>query len=236
MRHIRLFLFVQLLFILVSQLSACGLFGANDANAYKATKSVAPIAVPQQLKLPQGEHTLVVPEVNAVVDTLTDDIELPPQIVKLADIEKKVAEENAKADAGVESSNNPDSGGVLRQPLKSQATKNELGSSLLIVDASLGKVWPNMAPALKELGFNVDDANRGDQVFTIVKELPTFEEKELELGEEEQRVQESFQIHLKSLDDKTQITVHNKYGKLDGSALADHLLLQIQERIENPDK
>jgi len=226
MRHIRLVLFVLLFIIPVLLISACGLFGANDTNSYKKTKSVEAITVPQQLKLPRGEYTLTVPEVRADAEPLTGDIQLPPQLVALADIEKKVANESAVVESGA----------GLRQSLKSHATKNQEGTSLLIVDAGVDKVWPNMAPALKELGFDIDDANRGSQIFAIVKELPTLEieEKKVDPGEEKQIIKEAYQIHLKGLEDKTQITVHNKYGKLEGSALADHLLFQIQERIENP--
>jgi len=45
-----------------------------------------------------------------------------------------------------------------------------------------------------------------------------------------------YQIHVKSQGEKTEITVHNKLGQIEGSGLADHLLLQIKELMENPKK
>ncbi|NOZ52547.1 MAG: outer membrane protein assembly factor BamC [Gammaproteobacteria bacterium] len=229
MRHIYLFLFIPLLSVLILLLSACGLLGTSDPYSYKTTKSVDAITVPQHLKRPEGEHTLIIPDAKTDVEGLID-LELPPEIVTLSDIEKKVEAENTEKP--------PESPALTRQTLMSRATKDIDGNSLLIVEADMDKVWPNMVPALKELGFDIEDASRGNQVIVIVKELPTLaiEEKKIDPGEERQIVKETYQIHLKALGDETQITVHNKYGKREGSGLADHLLLQIQERIENPNE
>ena len=75
-------------------------------------------------------------------------------------------------------------------------------------------------------------------LYEISRDLPTlkYSDEPVHPGDEEPEVREEYQIHLKPEEGKTQITVHNKFGQVEGSGLADHLLLQIKELMENPEK
>ena len=87
------------------------------------------------------------------------------------------------------------------------------------------------------MGFTIDDSSRGGQFYTISKELVTVNiEEQVHPGDEKPPLKEEYQIHLKQMDEKTRITVHNKFGELEGSGLSDHLLLQIMEILKNPVK
>jgi uncharacterized lipoprotein len=107
---------------------------------------------------------------------------------------------------------------------------------MLLVDGNFDMVWPVVGPALQELGFTIDDSSRGNQMYMISKELITvnIDDKPVHPGDEKPPVILEYQIHMKEVDKKTQITVHNKDGVLEGSGLTDHLLLQIREILANP--
>jgi len=53
-------------------------------------------------------------------------------------------------------------------------------------------------------------------------------------GDKKPDVKEEYQIQVKESGENTLLSVRNKFGQPDGSGLADHLLLQIKEILENP--
>lgn len=118
--------------------------------------------------------------------------------------------------------------------LEAETTATPEGTKILIVKADFEKAWPVVGNALLALGFNIEDSSKGSGVYSIEKVLPVveFEKKNPHPGDETEDIKEEFQIHLKEIDNSTQLTVHNKYGKLEGSGLADHLLLQIKNVIK----
>ncbi|MGD8570665.1 MAG: outer membrane protein assembly factor BamC, partial [Gammaproteobacteria bacterium] len=154
------------------------------------------------------------------------------QLAPQAATEKSGAEQAAAGSAKTQTTET----GKPIEGVTSRLTRNADGDSLLLVDAGFDKVWPLLEPALKELGFTIDDSSRGAQVITVSKVLPTvrFDEQAPHPADEEPEVKEEYQIHLETADDKTRVTVHNKFGTLESSGLSEHLLLQISEIIKNP--
>ena len=189
-------------------------------------------------------------------------LEQPPQIVSSVDLQAALgegADKKAQAQQDAQAVGAPDSGDAnsnkaaqeqtvdgkaalsvadgskqQKQTLNAQTTATPDGTKILLVKADFEKTWPVVGSALVELGFDIEDSSKGNGVYSIVKVLPVveFEKKNPHPGDETEDIKEEFQIHLKEVDKNTELTVHNKYGKLEGSGLADHLLLQIESVIK----
>jgi uncharacterized lipoprotein len=229
---------------LIVLLAGCGLFRGKDEYAYRNAKSEKPLQIPQGLHAPpETSQYEIPPGANDGPDADPEGLEQPPQIVKSVDLsEAQLAQEAAKNKAGTEqgaagtAKTSATKAGEPIEGVTSRLTRNADGDSVLLVDADFDRVWPLLEPALKELGFTIDDSSRGAQVITVSKVLPTvrFEEQAPHPADEEPEVKEEYQIHLETADDKTRVTVHNKFGTLESSGLSEHLLLQISEIIKNP--
>ena len=216
---------------LVGSISACGLFGGKDEQAYKNAPSEKPLEIPEGLNKPEGIQRLDIPSAGTETSADPEELEKPPKIVKSVDLAELEAEDTSTAkESKTAQAETPPKG------VSSVLTHNEDGASLLLVDAGFERVWPLVGPALEELGFTIDDSSKGAQIYTISKKLPVvkFEDKPTHPGDEEPDVKEEYQIHLNSDEDKTRIAVHNKFGTLESSGLSEHLLLQLKEIIANP--
>jgi uncharacterized lipoprotein len=240
--------FTRLFFFLAvtSVAGGCGMFSDKDEYAYRNAKSIKTIEMPPGLVMANASDQLSIPEQSTTTSSSEKELEIPPAIITSVDLKelddnrasKPVADKN-KAEKGAK--NSLDTAEVITNkttPPKIIVTKNGDGDSMLLAEGNFDFVWPLVKPALVELGFNIDDNSRGNQLYSISKNLPTFDafDKTPHPGDEKPEVKEEYQIHVKPADGKTQITVHNKLGQLDGSGLADHLLLQIKEIIEKPKK
>ena len=234
--------------------SGCGSTSEEKKHAYRNAKSIKPIELPPGLEMSHSKESLEIPEQVATEIASVDELEQPPRIVEsvdLAMLDDNNAKPAAKASnktttkekkSSAKGDDETDSAVAEQKntsgPLKITANKNIDGNSLLIVDSDFDQVWPRVKPALIELGFTIDDASRGGQLYEISKVLPTLNvsDKPIHPGDVEPEVKEEYQIHVKSAGEKTEIMVHNKFGQVEGSGLADHLLLQIKELMENPEK
>lgn len=226
---------IFIVFLLVSLLTACNMFRSNKEYAYLNAESTKSLEIPEGLSAPKSTQPLEVPDIKVDTIDLTNDLVQPPLVDKSVDL--SVIEDN---EAKKESSSpvTTDEKTVKEQPLRvalvARPQRTPEGDSILLVDADIDTVWPAVAPALEELGFTIDDASRGGQIYTISKELTTVNIEPVHPGDEKPPLKEEYQIHLKQVDEKTRISVHNKYGELEGSGLSDHLLLQIEGILENP--
>jgi len=223
-----------LLSFFATVLIACGSTGNNKEYEYLNARISKPLVMPDGLSPPRGTQVVLVPNVPVDTVDLTDDLVLPPQIVKSVDLAEL---ESAKSKSASASRPQTAKGSEpVPVALLSKQTTTPDGDSMLLVDGKFDDVWPAVAPAVKELGFTIDDASRGAQIYTITKEVITVNIEPVHPGDEKPPTMQEYQLHLKQAGDKTQITVHNKYGELERSGLSDHLLLQIQEILANPVK
>jgi len=224
--------------VAVGLTASCGMFGGEDKHAYRNAESIKPIEMPPGLVMRNSKESLQIPEQTSGKLVSVEELEQPPVIVKSVDL--KVLDDASDTTSAVTATGNesPDSSKTKSSSLKISATKDENGDSLLLVDEVFDTVWPLVKPALIELGFTIDDASRGTEIYAISKVLPTLDVsgKPVHPGDVKEEVKEEYQIHVKPSGEKTNITVHNKLGQLEGSGLADHFLLQIKEIMENPKK
>jgi uncharacterized lipoprotein len=212
------------------------MFADEDMHAYRNAKSIKPIEMPPGLVLQNSQESLLIPDQTSGKLASAEELEQPPVIVTSVDL-KVLDDEGETKSVTAESSKNAESK-TKNTSLKISATKDDNGDSLLLVDGEFDKVWSLVKPALIELGFTIDDASRGNELYAISKELPTLDVsgKAIHPGDVKPEVKEEYQIHVKPSGEKTKISVHNNLGQLEGSGLADHLLLQIKEIMENPKK
>ena len=224
--------------VAVGLTASCSMFGSEDRHAYRNAESIKPIEMPPGLVMRNSKESLQIPEQTSDKLVSAEELEQPPVIATSVDL--KVLDDASDTASAVTATGNesPDSSKTKSSSLKISATKDENGDSLLLVDEVFDTVWPLVKPALIELGFTIDDASRGTEIYAISKVLPTLDVsgKPVHPGDVKEEVKEEYQIHVKPSGEKTNITVHNKLGQLEGSGLADHFLLQIKEIMENPKK
>jgi len=226
------FIRIMLVLLFAAVLVACGSTGNNKEYEYLNAKMTKPLKMPEGFAPPRGTQVVLVPNVPVNTVDLTDDLVEPPQIVKSVDLaELDSGKPNSASASASQSAKGSEPAQVA---LLSKQTTTPEGESVLLVDGKFDVVWPAVAPAVKELGFTIDDASRGAQIYTITKEVVTVNIEPVHPGDEKPPTMQEYQLHLKQAGDKTQITVHNKYGELERSGLSDHLLLQIQELLANP--
>jgi uncharacterized lipoprotein len=209
---------------------SCGV-SEERKNAYRNAESIEPIEMPAGLKMTQGKESLVIPKQTATKLASVDELELPPKIVDSATLD--VLDDDSSSS---ENKENEKQKQAKVKPVSVNVTRNSNGDSILLVDSEFDHVWPLVKPALVELGFTIDDSSRGTEMYVISKDLPELRvtDEPIHPGDVEEEVKEEYQIHVKPAGEQTQITVHNKLGQLEGSGLAEHLLLQIKQVMENP--
>ena len=233
-------------------IGGCGSTSEKQKHAYRNAPSIKPIEMPAGLELAHSQESLEIPMQVAKEIAPVDELEKPPRIIESVDLSilddnNAKPSTNSEKDSKVKSASDKvddeaDGNGkeqkITNGPLKIADGKNEDGDSILVVESDFDQVWPRVKPALIELGFTIDDASRGGQLYEISKLLPTLNvlDKPVHPGDVEPDVKEEYQIHVKSAGEKTEIMVRNKFGQVEGSGLADHLLLQIKELMENPKK
>lgn len=227
--RMRVWVFPAIL-VLSSLTTACSMT-EEQKHAYRNAESIKPIEMPPGMKMTQSKESLAIPEQKETKLASVDELEKPPRIVEDINLDELDDEpsETKKSDKAKSEKTEIKAVSVT-------ATRNAKGDSILLVNDVFDKVWPLVKPALLEMGFKIDDSSRGTEMYVISRKLPTLNlsDKPVHPGDEEPEVKEEFQIHVKPKGEQTQITVHNKLGQLEGSGLADHLLLQIKEIMENP--
>ena len=98
--------------------------------------------------------------------------------------------------------------------------------TVIIAKAEFDKVWRRTHLALEALGFVVEDHNRASRIFHVYNDLPSgYTEEELKADDRKSAtVREEYWIHVQPRDDNTHVSVRNRSGQVDASAVARHLL------------
>lgn len=223
-------LIALILLLLAGANVACSI-SEEQKHAYRNAESIKPISMPSGLELAQSRESLAIPEQTKTKLASVDELEIPPRIVDSVSLDI-LDDETAKAEKTA--SEKPVQASL--KPVSVSVTRDDKGDSMLLVDGKFDQVWPLVKPALIELGFKIDDSSRGSEMYVISKELKEVRpfDEPIHPGDQEEPVKEEYQIHVKPSGEQTRITVHNKLGQLEGSGLADHLLLQMKQVMENP--
>lgn len=114
-------------------------------------------------------------------------------------------------------------------PLKGLEASIGLDSNehtVIIAKADFDKVWRRTHLALEALGLVIEDRNRANRIFHVYNDLPSGYTQE-ELDEDNRKsatVREEYWIHVQPSDESTHISVRNRAGQVDESAVARHLL------------
>ena len=117
--------------------------------------------------------------------------------------------------------------------LNVRAARNTDGYDLLVVEAKFDDVWDRVGESLKSIGFVVEDSNRGEGIYAIhqVIHKKLTEEEEFLRPRFDKGLREEYQVHVEDRDEQSRITVRNTSGKIDDSALAKHLLVQLKANL-----
>ena len=232
------YFFTVLVIYLVFGVTGCSLFSSSKPEPYQLAENTSPLQIPNDLSVPSSQQKLALPDTSGTGLANVRELEFPPQI----EVSEKGEEDASKTP---EESGHPEDDG-FKVPKRSASVKvetvyfvtnmikNEDGISILKVDGAFLEVWPRVGDAVKELGFDIDDSNVGDQLYSISKLLPTvkFDDKEKLPGEKQDPdVREIYQIHVEEDQLQTDVTVRDKNGKPDASGVASHLLVQIQDLL-----
>ena len=231
----RCFAWLNIIFLLAA-LNGCSLFSGNDPYAYRHAKTGKPLVIPDGLVKPPDNPENDVPQSTQKTIGKIEELEQPPEIINEVDLSELQMSNLAKKSTDSKTTNKQQSSPA--QALSIKMLKDSEGDSMLNVKQKFDIVWPLVKPALEELGFNIDDASRGRELYAISRVLPNLnadiDGKPVHPADKKPDVKEEYQIHVKEMGENTFLTVHNKFGQPDGSGLAEHLLLQIKELLENP--
>ncbi len=210
-------------------LSACS-SSEERPPLYLDSQDLAPLKYPEALRTPSVTPLLEVPAITQDNGLWGKALEAPPEFVGAEDqVDLDEVPVPAPSSAAV----------TAMTSLQSEISIDPDSNQILTVQADLDDVFPRIDPAAKRLGFQIDDSSRGLQSVSIYREIddlalasnpndPTLRSPNAEKRREE------YQIQLKVSGKQTEISIRNKDGKPDGSALAQHLLVQLQYELGHP--
>ena len=210
-------------------LNACS-SSKEKPPVYLQSEDLAPLKYPDKLRTPKSTPLLAVPPLTHDNGLWGKALEAPPVFAEGADqvdLDEVPVVAQSKSDT------------LAMAKLSSDIKADPEGNQTLIVAADLDEVWPPIDPAVKRLGFDIDDSSRGLLTVTIFREIdelalePDPDDPTLRSPDAE-KLREEYQIKLKVDGAQTLLSIHNKDGKLDGSALARHLLVQLQFELAHP--
>jgi uncharacterized lipoprotein len=218
------------LLLLIFVLSACGTNEKRE-TAYRDAQTMPKIQVPDDLVQPVERQSIMdVPE-DLDSGEIPKNLEMPPVMAGVdvgEDAEKTTVDsEDEETAAAVQK----------KKTLKSEIIFKSDNTQLLAVKSDIDTVWPLVAKAIKKLGFTIDDSNRGKFYYSISREferMPTIQDptKPVEMGLETPK--EEHMIYVEPGQEKTEITVRNLKSEIEGNVLANQLLQQIKNYIEEP--
>lgn len=239
-----------------------GLFGCSSTDEepdrpYLRSETLPPLKIPEGLRTPKGTHSMAIPYTSAVTEVPIKDLEIPPNIkgvepsieADLAEAEIPLSMPKSIPKSILKTKSQNDTL-VDKSPLPSRIQANDDGIDQLIVSAEMDKVWPRIAGAVKRLGFLIEERSRGNQVYMIYRDVTPLEDfavsdvakikedfarpPEMVKSTLDTQSREDYQIKVVPDSSQTTVTIRNKNGELDGSALARHLLVQLKYDLENP--
>lgn len=214
---------IAILSLLLSLLPACGLFENEHQWDYLKSESAPPLKVPGDLQQPQEDPSYSVPDTNVTGTTdikELEKLEVPPPFDETRHAQLDISDESEKKETD-------------DTRLNVHTARNTEGYDLLVVEADFDKTWDKVGTVVVEMGFKIEDKSRGEGVYNIyqpINKVMTEEEKFLR-PRFDKGLREAYQLYLEDRDNQTRITVRNTAGKVDDSALAKHLLVQLQARL-----
>ena len=218
------------LLLLIFMLNACGTNEKRD-TAYRDAQTMPKLKVPEDLAQPVERQSIMdVPE-GLDSGEIPKDLESPPVVAGL-DVEENA--DKTTLDSEDEETATDDQ---KKKTLKSEIIFKSDNTQLLAVKSDIDAVWPLVAKAIKKLGFTIDDSNRGKFYYSISREferMPTIPDptKPVEMGLETPK--EEHMIYVEPGQENTEITVRNLKSEIEGNVLANQLLQQIKNYIEEP--
>ena len=206
--------------------SGCGVFSHKHDRDYLKSSSITPITIPKGDEQPAVNHEYDIPK---------SPVSPEKNVAKLEVLEKPPAfDASAAENEGLLESGKPKT--VNADALSVREARNTEGYSLLVIEAKFDRAWDSVGTALKNMGFKIDDSDRGDGIYSIyqvINRVMGDEEKFLR-PRDDKGLREEYQVHLEDHEDFTRVTVRTKDGKVDDSDLAKHLLVQLRAELENP--
>lgn len=218
------------LFLAIFVTTACSINKEKRENVYRQAQTEPKLKVPEDLKQPAERRSLM--DVPEDLDTgeISKGLELPP-VMTGVDLESDV-EKNQVATEDEETGQEKE-----KEKLQSEIISKSDNTQLLLVKSDIDTVWPRVAIAIKELGFNIDDSNRGKFYYSISREferLQTIQDpsKPVEMGLETPK--EEYLIYVEPGEERIEISVRNTKREIEGTVLAKQLLQQIKNSIDQP--
>ena len=214
-------------FILVAlALNACSINKEKREIAYRQAETTHELEMPEGLEQPpKGRSLLVVPE-ELDKGEIPKNLELPPTVAGL-DLTDDTEKSTAKSE--------DDETVAEKKTLQSEIIFNADNTELLRVKADIDTVWPRVAKAIKNMGFEIVDSNRGKFYYSIsrtVERTPEIIDTSKPVDLDVKASKEEYFIYVEPGEKNAEITVRNAQGKIEGTSLANQLLLQIKGNIE----
>jgi len=216
-------------FIFLLALSACSTGETKSDIAYREAKTMPELQIPGDLQQPGGNRSLM--EVPEELDTgeIPKDLDKPPTVtgINLEEEEEPKASVSADDEDAV----------PVEKKLQSKIVYQSDNTQLLAVKSDIDTVWPRVEKAIKKIGFTIDDSNRGKFYYTVSRQFERVKtvldpsqpvEMDLETPKEEHM------IYVEPGEEYIEITVRNLQSKIEGTVLANQLLLQLKGYIEEP--
>jgi uncharacterized lipoprotein len=214
-------------FLVIFVLNACGTNEKRE-TAYRDAQTVPKVQVPEDLVQPVERRSLM--DVPEELDTgeIPKDLDLPPTLAGI-DIEEAAAKSTDETE---------DEEPVQRKKsLQSEIIFNPDNTQVLRVKSDIDTVWPRVAKAIEKIGFTIDDSNRGKFYYSISREferMQTIQDPSKPVEVELDTPKEEHLIYVEPGQEHTEITVRNMQSDIEGTVLAEQLLQQIKNYIEEP--
>ncbi|KPJ90216.1 MAG: hypothetical protein AMJ53_14420 [Gammaproteobacteria bacterium SG8_11] len=186
--------------------------------------------VPEDLQQPGERRSLM--DVPEELDTgeIPKDLDLPPTMAGV-ELEEEKEKRQVASDSDEEVS------AATKLTINSEIISQPDNTKLLIVKADIDTVWPRVATAVKKIGFKIDDSNRGKFYYSISREferLQTFQDPSKPVEMDLETPKEEHLIYVEPGEAHIEITVRNQKSEIEGTVLAEQLLRQIKNYIEEP--
>jgi uncharacterized lipoprotein len=214
-----------LLFVNVFMMSACGLFKREHDRDYLQSKSITTFNMPDGMQPPPQNHQFDIPSSSVPLDqdvAKLDVLEKPPTF-DMTGLDDEGLLDTSQKDSDTEA-------------LSVREARNTDGYNLLVVEAKFDQAWDTVGNALKQMGFTIEDSDRGEGIYSIYQSINRVmdEEEKFLRPRNDKGLREQYQIYLEDRENLTRIMVRTSSGKVDDSALAKHLLVQLRYELEHP--
>ena len=211
----------------------CFLFACSSTDeidkSYMQSPSVKPITMPEGLAAPANKVTLLIPQEDVADNGLAPEkLQIPPSLEQVIKVES--------GEEGKEASEQNEEGQESKPKLTSRVVMQPDGDESLLVDANSDIVWPLVSDAFRYYGYTIEDANQGRLIYTVARvyEKQKTRDDPRQFEYDTSVPKEKYLVYLMAKEEKTDISMRNSEGQIDGSALARQLLIQLKNYLSNP--